>query len=58
MCGNGLGVRAEDSQPKAHWFESSLELFFLKTKGVNSGLKNRNMFKKNSDMVGKFRPWD
>ncbi len=38
MYGDGLGIRAEDSQPNGCWFESSLEQFILKTKGVNSAL--------------------
>jgi hypothetical protein len=50
MCGDGLGVRVKDSTPKGQWFEFSLEQFLLKTKGVNSGLRNRNM-------IGKIPTW-
>jgi hypothetical protein len=40
----------EDSQSRGQWIESSLEQFLLKTKGVNSGLGNRNM-------IGKILTW-
>jgi hypothetical protein len=30
---DGLGVREEDSQPRGHCFESSLEQFFWKLRG-------------------------
>jgi hypothetical protein len=43
VSGDGLGVRVEESPLMGQWFESSLEQFLLKTKGVNSGLGNGNM---------------
>ncbi len=46
MCCDGLGVSVEDSQARGQWIESSLKQFLLKTKGVNSGLGNRNMIGK------------
>ncbi len=68
MCSNGLGVRVEDSLPRGQWFKSPLEQFVLKTRALNSILRNRNMIGKiptrweNSDRgnrktVGKIPLW-
>jgi hypothetical protein len=50
ICGDGLGFSVQDCLQMGHWIESSLEQFLLKTKAVNSGLRNRNM-------VGKILTW-
>ncbi len=50
MCIDGLGVRAEDSLPRGHWFESPQEQFVLKTRAVNSIPGNWNM-------IGKIPTW-
>jgi hypothetical protein len=50
MCSDGLGVRVEDLLPKGQWFESPLEQFVLKTRAINSILRNRNM-------IGKILTW-
>ncbi len=42
MCGDGLGVRVEESEPRGHQLESLVDQFLLKS----SGLWNRNMFTK------------
>ncbi len=68
MCSGGPRVRVEDLQRRAQWFESPLEQFFLKTRAVNSVLRNRNMIGKiptwwensvrgNWKTVGKIPPW-
>ena len=50
ICSDGLGVRVEDLQPRGPWFVSPLEQFLLKTRAVNSVLRNRNM-------IGKIPTW-
>jgi hypothetical protein len=50
MCSDGLGVRVEDSLPMGQWFDSLLERIVLKTRAINSILRNRNM-------IGKIPTW-
>ncbi len=50
MCSDGLGVRMEDSLLRGQWFESPLDQFVLKTRAINSILRNRNM-------IGKIPTW-
>ncbi len=50
MCSDGLGVRVADSLPRDQWFESPQEQFVLKTRAINSFLRNRNM-------IGKIPTW-
>jgi hypothetical protein len=50
VCSDGLGVRVEDSLPRGQWFISPLEQFVLKTRAINSILRNRNM-------IGKIPTW-
>jgi hypothetical protein len=52
LCVDGLGVRVENSQPKGYCFESLLEQFLLKTKGVSSGPGNRNMIGRKIPSLG------
>jgi hypothetical protein len=68
ISSDGLGVRVDDLYPRGHWFESLLEQFLLKTRTVNSVLRNRNMIGKfptwwensvlrNRNMIGKIPTW-
>ncbi len=45
-CSDGLGVSVVVSHLRGHGFDFMLEQFLLKTKAVNSGLRNRNMIRK------------
>ncbi len=45
-CSDGLGVTVEASLPRGQWFESPLEQFVLKTRAINSILRNRNIIRK------------
>jgi hypothetical protein len=68
MYSDGLGVRVDDLKLRGHRFESPLEQFLLKTRTVNSVLRNRNMIGiiptwwensvlRNRNMIGKISTW-